>query len=450
VSGLELATLQRLTGLNRQGKNGKAVPKPDGDPIPVQFNPASLKISRRNNVDRGGVTASTQKRQHPSQENSTLSFELEFDTAEQGSDEEYVDVRRWTALIRQFVEPPPDKPERPPPAARFVWGTLSYDGIIEEVTEDLDFFAPDGTPLRAKVGVSIKEQNFQYEANEQGAGKRDASRAADPDGTPAAARGGGSGQAPPPGPTPGSSGTRQPERVVQAQDGESVQELLAREGLDPRAWRAAMQDLDSPLSLTAGASIQIGVEISAGAGVGLSAGFAAGPAPGSAAALAAALGLTVAAPDLAARAGTGTTATGSAAIGGAAIGGAAIGGADPRAAGFALAAAGGVQAAAATVATARAAQVVGLARGSFAVPERPASPPPPRPMQASAVPDRRAAAAAARQDPRALGYGQSIPLRPRPGPVPSGPVPGSPLPDRQRHGDGGARILPWTRGGGCR
>jgi Contractile injection system tube protein len=438
VSGLELATLQRLRGLNRQGTNGKAVPTTDGHAVPVQFNPASLKISRRNNVDRGGVTASTQKRQHPSQENSTLSFELEFDTAEQGSGEQYVDVRRWTALIRQFVEPPPDRPGDPPPAVRFAWGTLRYDGIIEEVTEDLDYFAPDGTPLHAKVGVSIKEQDFQYESNAQGPGKRDARRAADPGGTATTSPGAGSGQGPPPGTAPGSSGTRQPERVVQAQAGESVQELLAREGLDPAAWRAAMQDLDNPLALAAGASIQIGAEISAGVGIGLSAGFASGSAPGSAAALAGALGLDAAALALVQAGGGGGA--GASGFGGA---GAGIAGAtaeaDPREAGFALAAAGGVHAAAAVVATAAATQAANRARGSFAVSGPPVGGPAARGSHRPTAP--RAAAA----DPRALGYGRSIPLRPRPGPVPD-----STLDDQQRPGDGGRRILPQRRGGGCR
>ena len=51
MSGLELATLQRMKGLERAGKQSKATPKADGNPIPVQFNPASLKISRRNNVE---------------------------------------------------------------------------------------------------------------------------------------------------------------------------------------------------------------------------------------------------------------------------------------------------------------------------------------------------------------------------------------------------------------
>ena len=54
-------------------------------------------------------------------------------------------------------------PAVPSPAVRFAWGTIVFDGIIEQVTEDLDYFAADGTPLRAKVGVTITEQNFHYE-----------------------------------------------------------------------------------------------------------------------------------------------------------------------------------------------------------------------------------------------------------------------------------------------
>ena len=273
---LELATLQRITGLDRSGKNATATPKTDGDAIPVQFNPATLRISRRNNVDRGGVTTGTQKRQHPAQENSTLSFDLEFDTAEQGSGGEYVDVRRWTALVRQFVEPPPGKPKDPPPGVRFAWGTLIYDGLIGEIVEELDYFAPDGTPLHAKVSVKIEEQNFQYEANAEGGGSRDAKTATDPGRPPSPTTSGGG--APPPGTAPGSSGTSRPQQIVQAQAGESVQDVLSRTGLDPNAWRAAMQDLDSPLSLPAGAPVQLGAEIFAGAGIGLTAGFAAEPA----------------------------------------------------------------------------------------------------------------------------------------------------------------------------
>jgi hypothetical protein len=415
VSGLEQATLQRLTGLDRAGKDSKATPRADGDPIPVQFNPASLHISRKNNVDEGGVTAKTQKRQHPSQQGSTLSFDLEFDTAEQGSPGSYVDVRRWTALVRQFVEPPPTQPKNPSPAVRFAWGTLVYDGIIGEITEELDYFAPDGTPLHAKVSVKIDEQNFQYEANREGPGTRDDSAATSPGGsasrtTPAR------GLHPPPGAGPGSSGTSSPQLVVQARAGESVQELVAREGLDPAAWRAAMEGLDSPISLEAGASVQLGAEITAGIGIGLTAGFTAGPAPASPQALAAALGAPQPADD-------GPAADEAAG--------------DPRAAGFALTAAGGVAAAAAAVTTAGNSAAVARARASFATPP--------------GGPD--GTAASDRPDPRASTYGRDIPLRAR-------PSSGSPLPPAgepaQRGGDAAGLTVAqqarrrWRPGGSCR
>lgn len=372
MSALAHATLTRLRQVQRTANDKPAKPVEDGDPLAVQFNPATLKISRKNNVDRGGVTTQTQKRQHPAQEAATLSFDLEFDTSEQGTTAARVSVRQWTALVRQFVEPHPDRPTDPPPAVRFRWGTFSFDGIIDQVTEDLDHFAPDGTPLRAKVAVSIAEQNFQYEANEQGAGAKTADNATPP-GTAS------------PGASPGSSGTDRPQRVVEAQGGESAAQLLARQGLDPEAWRGAMRDVDDPLSLPAGTPVQLGPEVSSGGrGIGLSAGFAAGSARTSVAALSAALG---AAPP-----------AGQPAPGG-------PGPAATAAAGFALAAAGGVAAAAAAVRRAEVQRRTVQATASFAVPtpSAGAGPGPTGAVPGSADP----------VDERSLTYGRGVPLRAR-------------------------------------
>jgi hypothetical protein len=359
VKPLARATLQRLRYASKPGKNKPVVVRLEGPELAVQFNPASLKISRNNNVDRGGVTTGTQKRQHPSQEASSLSFELEFDTAEQGSSDQHVDVRDWTALIRQFVEPPPDDPGGPPPAVRFAWGTIVYDGIIQQITEDLDYFAADGTPLRAKVGVSITEQNFLYEN-----AAKDVKNATDP-GTPS-------------GSAPGSSGTDNPDQVVPAQDGESAQQLMARLGLDPAAWRAAMTGLASPLSLPAGTPVQLGPEASTSGGLGVTPGFAAGPATTSVDGLAAAL----------------SGATAGLRAGAQAGGQAGLPAAGP---GFALAAGGGIAASAQAVAAASVAGSTTAARAAFAVPGEPA-----RPEPAEAV-----------VDSRALTYGRSVPLRAR-------------------------------------
>lgn len=342
------ATLERI---NRPDQKAPVGAKPAAA-IAVQFNPASLRITRNNNVDRGGDTTRTQKRQNPSQEPATLTFELEFDTAEQGTTGEYVSVRRWTALVRQFVEPPLESPGDPPPVVRFAWGTLRFDGIVTQVTEELDYFAPDGTPLRAKVGLTVSEQDFRYEANQKGPGSRTSLAATDPGGAPAGA-------------APGSAGTNRPQQVVQAQAGESAQQLLARLGLDPAAWRAAMQGLDSPLSLAAGASVQLGAEISASQGVGVSAGFSGTLSATSVDGLSAALGIGTA------------------------------GSADARADGFALAAGGGIAAAVGTVTAAQVAAATDRARSSFTLP-------------AGAAPTGVTSA-----DRRSVTYGQGVPLRSR-------------------------------------
>lgn len=357
MSAFARATLQRLRYAQRPTSDNPVNVTVDGPAIEVQFNPASLKISRKNNVDRGGLTTGTQRRQHPSQEPATLSFDLEFDTAEQGTATARVDVRDWTALIRQFVEPQPDNRGNPPPAVRFAWGTIIFDGLIDEVTEDLDYFAPDGTPLRAKISIKITEQNFAYEALREGSPARDASAATDPGEIPA-------------GQSPGASGTRSPEQVVTAQDGESAQQLMARLGLDPAAWRAAMTGLASPLALTAGAQVQLGAEARAAGGIGLAAGFTATLATTAPAGLALALG-TPASVSL-------------------------EGGAVAGSAGFTLTAAGGIGAAARAVTSAEVSVTTAAARASFAVPEGPVG------LQAVAV-----------VDARATTFGRSVPLRAR-------------------------------------
>lgn len=382
MTELAPATLQRLIRVGKPVKNKPAKVTPDGDPLPVQFNPATLKITRKSNVDRAGSTAKTQKVQVPSTEPATLSFDLEFDTAEQGTVGRRVSVRKWTALLRQFVEPPTDDAAGPPPAVQFAWGTLVFKGIIEQITEDLDYFAPDGTPLHAKISVTISEQDFAMEAT-KGAVAKNSKAARDPGEVNA-------------GTAPGRGGTDNPTQLVDALDGESAQQLLARLGKDPAAWRGAMSGVDSPLGLAAGATVQLGVEVDSGPGLGVAAHFAADAATTSPAGLSAALR---------------------------------VGVTDERSAGFALSTAGGITGAVTRVGQARAAAAVTASLGAFDVPR----------VSVEAV-----------ADARADTYGRGIPLQFRvtaaPG-VASGRAPGGEAGDaEQRRRDAGATTLRWSPG----
>ena len=452
------ARLTRLKDGPAGGATKTAALVPDGDPVDVQFNPTSLKISRANNIDHGAATTNTQHRHYSSPAPATLSFELEFDTAEDEAEDgnapgrgQAVDVRGRSAMIRLFVDPPkpaataqPSKKGDPPPRLEFRWGRIVFRGIVTQLTEDLDYFAPDGTPLRSKVSLTITEQDPAYEAGDTGPAARNRKAAAPPGSSPA-----GTGR--------GSSGAARPERSVLAQAGESVQQLLTREGGDPAAWRSAMNGLGSPLALAAGAEVQLGASVSVGAGLGVSAGFALGVEVSADVALGGALGIDVGADvaagagfgggaDVAAGAGFGggagltagagfgggagltagagfggggglaasVGASGAAGVAvagvsggvsaGASVGfsgtsagfssGAPAGASAEAEAGFALAAGGGVAASLDVVQSAVAAVAVGKARASFAVP-------PARPAQAGPV------------DPRALGFGRGIPLRAR-------------------------------------
>jgi hypothetical protein len=372
---LTKAVLYKLKDSQPAGKGKPPNVKVDGDPITVQFNPTSLRIQRQNNIDQGGTTTRTQARQNPSAQSATLTLDLEFDTAEGDGSGQPLDVRERTKDVRQFVEPNRNKPSTPPPRVLFLWGTLNFAGIVTSLSEDLDYFSPDGMALRAKVSLTITEQNLAFEAMKQGAGARDAA-----DSTAPGASGG----------APGSSGTQNPVQAALAQAGESIQQLLSRLDADPAAWRTAMNGLDSPLGLAAGAQVQLAASASLSAGVGVSAGFAAGAEASADGSLGAALGID-------ASAGAGLTAGAQA--------------------GFALAAGGGIDASYNRVAGAQVGAAVASARASFQVPA-------PVVSATAAAGVSVGAAAVAQVDARAISYGAGLPLRPRAEVVASaGPAP---------------------------
>ncbi|HST48493.1 hypothetical protein [Jatrophihabitans sp.] len=346
-----------------------------GPAIPVQFNPTSLKLDRTNDTS-GGTTTRAQRRNRPNEGHVTLTLELEFDTAEGGPDGQPLDVRTKTADVRQFAEPPKDKPKGAPPRIRFEWGTFRFDGIVTRLGEEIDYFSSDGLPLRAKLSLTITGQDAMFESNASGPGSRDDQASTPP--------GGGSGGA-----GPNSGPTRNPTQAVPAQDGESMQQLLSRLNADPAGWRSAMAGLNSPLGLSAGFQVQLAASASVSAGIGVSAGFAAGLSAdagfsagagisagagfSAGAGLSAGAGISAgggisAGAGLAAglSAGAGLS-TGAGASAGAVAGGA-IGFAAEADAGFALSAGGGVAAVVGRTLSRQADLAVSSARGSFDVP----------------------------------------------------------------------------------
>ena len=140
-----------------------------GTQVTVQFNPETLKVSFTNQVGsaagrRDESSASAQ--QAPPTGTAKLSVQLWFDVtaplpaAQQGTD----DVRKLTKELIHFVTPrersTADAPTAPP-GVRFVWGSFRFDGLVDSLEESLEFFSPEGRPLRAGVTLSITQTQTQ-------------------------------------------------------------------------------------------------------------------------------------------------------------------------------------------------------------------------------------------------------------------------------------------------
>src|SRR5262245_57028549 len=108
---LEKATITKL----QKQTDPTAPDKTEGDPMPVQFNPASLRLSLTNQVE-GGETRGRQQRQFAGNSSTELTFDLHFDTADEGTENKPVSVRTRTAQLEQFVVPgQPNSSERVAP-----------------------------------------------------------------------------------------------------------------------------------------------------------------------------------------------------------------------------------------------------------------------------------------------------------------------------------------------
>ena len=237
-------------------------PPKTSKPITVQINPATLRIQTTASVDAGKDTG-RQRTQYQGT-TSTLSFDLVFDTSDEGTTDEPLDVRKRTAEIERFVWPA--KKKAAPPRVQFKYGTLTVTGVMTSVNIDLDLFSANGVPLRAKCAVQIKEQKTEFDLAQDGAGANNALGATPPL-QPGTAGQPSSGAANP-GPTP-------TDRTGTANAGESAPSFATRMGLDPKAWKG-LQGISDPMSLQAGQQIDFSSALSLEAGLGAQAGPVAG------------------------------------------------------------------------------------------------------------------------------------------------------------------------------
>jgi hypothetical protein len=154
--------------------NGDQVDTDPNTHITVQFNPATLRLNLSNTLraetgsGRGHASA-----QFVDKSESTLAVELVFDTtvAQRGAAGNS-DVRQLTRRIAEAFMKPIDSGSgqpRAPRRCRFQWGRFQFTGMLSSYGETIDFFAPEGIPLRATLALTFKEDRFQFEEGDPAA-----------------------------------------------------------------------------------------------------------------------------------------------------------------------------------------------------------------------------------------------------------------------------------------
>jgi Contractile injection system tube protein len=132
----------------------------DLKPIDVQFNPVSLQYSASNTLTED--SSDKKKKQWLTKVTGKLTMELVFDNTDDGQD-----VRVKTKKIAYLMAPPADEQDSADKKqvaiiVLFEWGKYTFKGMMESYSETLDYFAPEGVPLRATVSVGLVEQPVTF------------------------------------------------------------------------------------------------------------------------------------------------------------------------------------------------------------------------------------------------------------------------------------------------
>lgn len=250
---IKKAVLQQIAW-NEEGQVSSEGPK-----FEVQFNPETLNVAYSNQV-AGGDQAGGSAIQFNSKGTTKLTFDLVFDVTDPKIGERFnsdnkpasiKDVRKITKLVADFMQTVRSGSGQDarftPPGIRFSWGSFRFDGVVNSITEKLEFFSAAGIPLRATLNVSITKQDVDVNFNAPDT---------DAQGNP-------------------NAGTA--ETTVPEQGKNSMADQTNKNGT-PKPWQgdALANGIENPLDLPVGQPLSLGGNLAASLNAGLQGGIGLG------------------------------------------------------------------------------------------------------------------------------------------------------------------------------
>ena len=160
------AVLERAQLTALSGADGRELPAAERKPLPVGFNPEKLELTLSTAIEQNRERTPEQPPQLVKESTAKLALELVFDTTTDGRD-----VRTLTHQVAEMMQPRPDvsgtegaAERKVPSIVLFEWGSFVFKGYIDSYRETIDFFAPEGVPLRSTLSLSLSEQGDAFPA----------------------------------------------------------------------------------------------------------------------------------------------------------------------------------------------------------------------------------------------------------------------------------------------
>ena len=127
----------------------------------VQYNPTNFKFNKKVDWKESDEQGKEAKLEYQKATPAEMSCELIFDTTGDGADVREIWVNNLLYLTNANVSPETGQAsstsKKRPPKVSFIWKAFELTGVITGLDITYMMFDERGTPLRAKVGLTMKE-----------------------------------------------------------------------------------------------------------------------------------------------------------------------------------------------------------------------------------------------------------------------------------------------------
>jgi len=132
--------------------------KPGDDPIEVCFNPKEYSIEKSLTWESQKAKSDAPVPEFKEPKPMTLSVTLQFDTYEERVSvrDKYIRKLEKLTFMSKDAKDDKDVKNHAPPQVRFVWGKMSFRGVLESLSQKYTMFLSDGTPVRCECAIKIR------------------------------------------------------------------------------------------------------------------------------------------------------------------------------------------------------------------------------------------------------------------------------------------------------